>query len=86
MIVFHKPVEYRDRFVVVLPRDGIEFVVVAARAVYRKSLKALVGGSDDVVQVVVPVVWILQVAVENARAQANEAGGGHRAWRRRSGL
>ena len=75
MIVFHKAVEDADRFVIVFPGDRIELVVVAARAVDGEGLKTLIGGPNDVVQIIEPVVGVFEIAVQYTWPETDETRG-----------
>ena len=75
MIVIDERVEDRHHAVVVHLRDGIELVIVAARAGHRQSHERARGGADHVVKIVVAIVRVLLLAEQHARADAVEAGG-----------
>ena len=60
--------------VVVLLRDRIELVVVAARAIDGEAERPLADRAEDLVEVVVAPLRIVLLAEQHARAHAQEAG------------
>ncbi len=61
--------------VVVALQDGIELVIVTARALHRQSQNTSSNGRDQIVQIVVAALGVVFFAEGHARAGAQEAGG-----------
>src|SRR5262249_1667601 len=70
VIVFHIAEEHGHRAVIIHARDGIELVIVAPSAVDRYAHETLKGGADRVVEIFVPVVGIVLLAIAHTRADA----------------
>ena len=61
--------------VVVLLRNRIELVVVAAGAVDRQPERAFANRADDLVEIVVPPLRVVLLAKQHARTHAQKSGG-----------
>ena len=66
--------EHRHGAVVVHLGDGVELVVVAARAVHRQAEEHPPGRRDHVIEVVVAVLRVVLLAEEHARPHAQHPG------------
>ncbi len=70
LVVIYIAPESRNGLEVIQARDGIEFMIVAARAVNREALEALDGRAHHVVHVVVAVRRVIRFAEANSRTYA----------------
>ncbi len=73
MIHFDVAEKRRLHAVVIALRDGIELVVVAARALHREPEHAAPDGPDHVVQIVEPILGIVLFAEADLGVVAQEA-------------